>query len=315
MANLDDPLVSVVIPTYGRPEMLQEAIESIARQDYAPIEVIIVDDASPQPVEPSLSLRDVDRSITHIRHDENRGANAARNTGISAARGEILAFLDDDDRWLPNTVSAFVRRLHELGAETGVVLVGQRYVDEHGRTTDMSHPEVAPLATTDLLVGTTAGPFSTMAVRHDLVRIAGIPDEDFPSLQDREWQVRLSRHAYFGTVAEPLVIRRMGGYDQIADRFIERRDVSYPRFLAKHAPLAKDLGCEGRFRGWLAALVAASALQAGAYREAIRYGLRSIRSDPRRRSAWVTVGLALGGDLTYRPAIGLKRAAARRAPR
>ncbi len=86
------PRVSVIIPTYGRPTLLLDAIASVLAQQVAGIEIIVVDDASPEPI-----------TVTgdHLRHSisENRGSAAARNLGVSAATGDILAFLDDDDQW------------------------------------------------------------------------------------------------------------------------------------------------------------------------------------------------------------------------
>lgn len=100
-------LVSVVIPTYKRsPEMLRRALESVAVQTYRKIEVVVVDD-SPN----DFPLRDDVQNtvlsfenrmpIQYIRHEESKGGSAARNTGIFASSGEFLAFLDDDDEWLP----------------------------------------------------------------------------------------------------------------------------------------------------------------------------------------------------------------------
>lgn len=302
------PLVSVIVPTYDRPDMLREAIESVVNQTYPHLELVVVDDASPRPAEPVVDANaPADLEWTCLRHDRNRGANAARTSGIEAAEGEIVAFLDDDDQWLPEKLAAQMSAFQEGGPAMGVVLVGQRYVDEDGRTSEMKRPRVARNATVDLLSGEAAGPFSVMAVRRETIAAAGPPDEHFPSLQDREWLIRLSRHCTFGCVSDPLVLRRMGSYGQIADRYVERRDVTYPRFLEKHRDLAAAQGCERAFVAWLTLGVAASALQHGAYADAIRYGLRSIRAEPTRRGAWGCVFLALGGDLTYRPAIRLRR--------
>ena len=95
-----NPMFTVVIPTYGRPEFLAEAIASVTAQTFADFECVVVDDASPEPAtlppDPRLRL---------IRREHNGGPPAARNTGIDAARGTYVAFLDDDDVWRPERLA------------------------------------------------------------------------------------------------------------------------------------------------------------------------------------------------------------------
>jgi glycosyltransferase involved in cell wall biosynthesis len=90
------PVFSVIIPTHGRPEYLAAAVASVRQQTFTDFECIVVDDASEQPA----TLPD-DARFRLIRRDVNGGPPAARNTGIAAATGRYLAFLDDDDAWQP----------------------------------------------------------------------------------------------------------------------------------------------------------------------------------------------------------------------
>ncbi len=89
-----------MIPTYGRPEFLEDAVRSVADQTYDPLELVVVDDCSPAPVETQFTEADLGElhNVRFLRHEENQGANAARNTGIRAGNGEFIAFLNDDDR-------------------------------------------------------------------------------------------------------------------------------------------------------------------------------------------------------------------------
>lgn len=100
------PLVSVIIPTFNRKEVLQQAISSALDQKGAmELEVIVVDDCSTDETEGLVrSFRD--KRIKYIRHSENRGGAAARNTGVSLATGEFVAFLDSDDTWDGGKLSA-----------------------------------------------------------------------------------------------------------------------------------------------------------------------------------------------------------------
>jgi glycosyltransferase involved in cell wall biosynthesis len=91
--------VSVVIPVFGAGEGLRAALDSVAAQTLAPLEIIVVDDASPV-------LPDVDAEVRLIRLAQNRGPAVARNQGVAQARGRFVAFLDADDLWLPGKLEA-----------------------------------------------------------------------------------------------------------------------------------------------------------------------------------------------------------------
>ncbi|MCP3460035.1 glycosyltransferase family 2 protein [Bradyrhizobium sp. CCGUVB23] len=93
--------VSVVIPIYNCTERIEGAIRSALDQAPRPLEIIVVDDASTDSFDRD-AIAAIDPRIRVIRHETNRGGGAARNTGIDAARGELIAFLDSDDRWLPD---------------------------------------------------------------------------------------------------------------------------------------------------------------------------------------------------------------------
>lgn len=96
----EHPLVSIVVPTYDRPEMLVEAVESCLAQTWPHIEVIVVDDAGTV----SLPAFDDDR-VRVVVHPTNRGGAAAVNTGVQAARGEWVTLLDDDDLMVPTRIA------------------------------------------------------------------------------------------------------------------------------------------------------------------------------------------------------------------
>lgn len=105
------PLVSVVIPTFQRPELLEKAVKSALAQDYVNLEVIVVGDC-----DPTLALRPADR-LRVLNLSKNHGAGGAvpRNVALMMAAGELIAYLDDDNEWLPDHVSSVVGAL--VGAE------------------------------------------------------------------------------------------------------------------------------------------------------------------------------------------------------
>jgi glycosyltransferase involved in cell wall biosynthesis len=114
-----DKLVSVVVPTHYRNESLRETLESVRLQTYDPIEVFVVDDSGEGHARATIEGFDVE----YVAHDENRGSNPARNTGIQASSGRYVQLLDDDDRILPRKIETQVALL-ESSPETGVVYGG-----------------------------------------------------------------------------------------------------------------------------------------------------------------------------------------------
>ncbi len=106
------PMVSVIVPTYNRPDTLIEALNSILCQTYRDFEIIVVNDAGSD-VENIISYLNRDRNITYIRHGKNMGLGAARNSGIKTARGKYLAYLDDDDLYYPEHIETLVEFLEK----------------------------------------------------------------------------------------------------------------------------------------------------------------------------------------------------------
>lgn len=305
----NQPRVSVVIPTYKRNEYLPEAVESIVEQTYDNIELFIVDDGSPEPVAETLTDVGLDRlsSVTFVRHNENRGANVARNNGIRAATGKYVAFLDDDDRWHETKISRQVEAFEESGPEVGVVYTG-RCADSPGGTT-VSNPTAEGDVLEELLRGTNFGQFSSVMVKSDVIDVAGLPDERFPAWQDREWFFRLAQHCHFKPVGETLTFRRGGLPDNITSNFEAKRDVAYPLFVEKHYPLAREHGLY-LARTFLASMrrnLARSAVRAGQYQEARKYFLLAFLANPLFRPVYPHLVASLGGKWTYKPLAFLRR--------
>lgn len=104
------PMVSVIVPTYNRPQLLRVALESLNRQRYQDFEIIVVNDGN-IPVESVVAELNQEGRITLVTHDRNRGLAASRNTGLRVAQGTYVAYLDDDDRLLPDHLGTLVEFL------------------------------------------------------------------------------------------------------------------------------------------------------------------------------------------------------------
>ena len=126
------PLVSVVIPTYNRAALLADALASVDAQvgtgSLFEVEIVVVDDASS---DETAAVVQRHPSVRYIRHSTNRGGSAARNTGIAASTGSLIAFLDDDDLWLPNKLALQVPVL-QAHPEAGGVYSHMRVSGEQG---------------------------------------------------------------------------------------------------------------------------------------------------------------------------------------
>jgi glycosyltransferase involved in cell wall biosynthesis len=118
-APAEDTLVSVVIPAYNVGEFIAPALDSVLAQHYRHFEIIVVNDGSPDTPVLEAALAPYHDRITYIAQ-ENAGPSAARNTAIERARGELIAFLDGDDIWLPDCLAEQVARAN---ADPGLAVV------------------------------------------------------------------------------------------------------------------------------------------------------------------------------------------------
>lgn len=305
--------VSVVVPTHERADTLQRAIESVLSQTITDIELIVVDDASTDGTEAVVREYD-DPRIKYLKHDENCGGSAARNTGVDAAEGKFVAFLDDDDEWRPGKLAAQLDVYDRASAETGVVYTGIENVDEGGQTNSVKTPRIEGDVTKELLLHNFIGSFSALMVDRETVEQVGLLDERFPSWQDWEYYIQLSREAEFAAVPEPLVVRHNAGHEQISDDVETKITETYPLFRDKFNDLAAGYGrqFERRRRGRLLFRLGYAALSDGRYALARRLLVRALWYDPTNKQSYMYLLSALGGRYTHRPARALKRWAVRR---
>jgi glycosyltransferase involved in cell wall biosynthesis len=182
------PAVSVIVPAFDRAQTIGAALDSIIGQEPAPAEVLVVDDASTDDTVAEV-LRRSEPQVRVVRHELRRGACAARNTGIDAAAGEVIAFCDADDRWLPGWLASQLDVLDNgaIGSVSGLIAhrgTRRRRSGPWGFGTD-------PLAA---MLRDRHGGFSTSCIA--VVRDALGPgirfDETFSTLQDLDFLLQLS---------------------------------------------------------------------------------------------------------------------------
>ncbi|WP_353808027.1 glycosyltransferase family 2 protein [Agromyces sp. SYSU T00194] len=195
------PLVDVVVPTNRVSPYLETALASVAAQTYRRWSLIVVDDGSGRGDELERIVGSVDGA--RLIHRENGGAAAARNTAIAAGSGDVVAFLDDDDRWPADRLERLVAALGADPEAIGAFGDGID-VDGDGVAFDAWH---TPRATSDAyLRGETPIPrITTLVVRRHAFALAGTFDEDFGLSQDTEFTLRLLRHGRLVGCGAPVV--------------------------------------------------------------------------------------------------------------
>jgi glycosyltransferase involved in cell wall biosynthesis len=254
------PLFTVVIPTFGRPRFLADAVASVLAQTEGDLECVVVDDASPEPVVSPID----DGRVRVVRLGANGGPAAARNAGVAEARGRHLAFLDDDDWWEPDRLAQA-----RVGHDRAPVVVGwSRYDDEPIATGRTLEGDVADVILDDITphLGATT-----------VARDAWLPlDEGYLGAEDNEWWLRTAEHHAVATVATGShVIRR---HDEDRGRHgAEARVSGGLRLLDEHADYFAEHPRAAAFR-WKR--VGLQALAAGDRSQARKAFLRSARLRP-----------------------------------
>ncbi len=201
--------VSVIVPTYQRRDYLLRAVASILAQTYERFELIVVDDGSTDGTD--QALRDLDRRLRY-HWQENRGPAAARNAGIAMARGEIVAFLDSDNRWRPHHLALLTDALARF--PQAVLATSCPSFQIAGRTPAARAELVDALPS--LLLRNVVGYTSCTAIRADALRAAGGFDEQLPVFEDTDLWLRLAMQGPFCMVPHRTIVHQStrGGLKQ-----------------------------------------------------------------------------------------------------
>lgn len=201
------PLISVVIPTHNRSSLLRRSIQSVLAQTFRDFELFVVDDASTD--DTSEMVRGFsDPRLHYIRLEKNRRAAAARNVGIGQARGQFLAFQDDDDIWLPHKLETQLAELAKQPASVGLNLCGHIKLSSQGALYVGGAERFEGI---DFSQGMNwkFGLIATPAwlVRREALERAGLFDEGMKAWDDWELALRLRDACEFSHTEEPLFIQ------------------------------------------------------------------------------------------------------------
>ena len=153
--TVSPPVVSIVVPIYKVERYLGQCVESILAQTLREIEVILVDDGSPDGCPALCDAYAARDSRVRVIHQENQGAGASRNIGLASARGKYIIFLDSDDIYHPQMLERMVPRAEKYRADV-VICLADALEEETGRTRSMPNQ-----LRRELLKGVDANAFSS----------------------------------------------------------------------------------------------------------------------------------------------------------
>lgn len=196
------PTLSVIIPVFNGRATIKKAVDSVLSQTMSDYELIVVDDASTDNTDEIINSIGSSR-ISVIRHASNRGAAAARNTGIKAARGHWIAFLDADDSWPPGKLERQFNALTRSPRRFVASVTGFALHKEGESTPVYLHIEPENVRR-EILFGCAVSPGSTLMIERSVYDEVGLLDENMRRLEDWDWLLRFSKQHSLLCIAEPL---------------------------------------------------------------------------------------------------------------
>jgi glycosyltransferase involved in cell wall biosynthesis len=227
--------ISAVISTFQRPDACERALQSALDQTEPPFEVLVCDNGSAD--DTSARMREWERRdarVRYLRTERNSGTPATtRNMGIEHARGELVAFLDDDDEWLPDKLAAQARARQESGDD---VIAANALRTSNGSEYFEGAPQLWHPSREDLLRANPIICSSVLAPRQALQAVGGFPTElRLKGLEDYAAWLTLAEHGLrFSVLGEPLVRYEDGAVDRLSHARV-RIEVAVAQLRIKQA--------------------------------------------------------------------------------
>jgi len=241
------PKVSVVIPTYNREEFIGQVVSSVLAQTETDFEILIVDDGSTDSsANRAATLVEANKHLRVLQHAKNKGAQAARNTGIDAASGEWIAFLDSDDQLLPDSLEVRLRKAAEAGVE--VVHSECLLLDlESSTPRPFGIPPLSGSVYRSLLENPGPAFPGFLVSKRALEQIGGL-DESIVAYQEWDTAIRLARYYDFAFVSQPTFVYDCRHTNALSKDLL-RSARGYEQVITKHRwPIVRHLGWQGLVR-------------------------------------------------------------------
>ena len=276
------PLVSVVLPTRNRVDLIPRAVTSVLAQSEKDLELIVIDDASEDGTSEYLAaVARRDSRVHVVRNAAPQGGAGARNEGIAGCRGKWIAFLDDDDEWMSTKLQ---QQLRKLDAEPHAVACSCSYIvsSASGSSRIMQVPQSVTLR--QLLTRNCLGGASMCLCSGAVLKDIGGFDRKFVSGQDFDLWVRLRQKGNVVTCNEPLVVHRAHDGPRITTN-MRAQYLGTRHFYFKHRNLM-DTPLRRHWISFTCFMMSRQTTRALGYR--MRYLLLSLRnSSPRFSLAYV----------------------------
>jgi glycosyltransferase involved in cell wall biosynthesis len=289
-------LVSIVLPTYKGARRIRDAIESVRAQTYSPWELIVVIDGSTDNTA-GIVQQFNDERIALVHFETNRGPSESRNAAIAVASGEFVAFIDDDDQWLPDKLARQVALLRD-NPDLGLVHGGVLDVMEDGRRLTRLPPRDARSYRANLLQDRLA--LSTVLVRRSVLDRVGLFDPSLNAFEDWDLWTRVLRLYESDFIADVVVIARQRG-GSLMHGNVARLSRDRARVVQRNWRTLRARGLGRRALAFHHYFVGGLLLVDGQLPQARRRAERSLRLRPSARAALLYAMSFAGGSLV-RPA-------------
>ena len=203
----EKPLVSIVITTFNRVNFLKKSSTSVLSQTYKNIELIIIDDCSTDNTQAFCeSIKDI--RVIYLRHKTNKGVHESRNDGIRKASGQYIAFLDDDDEWLPQKIEKQLQIFKKGSEELGLVYSGY-YNAIDGKIVSKITPKMKGDIRIHILQQNLLATLTVLIRRVCFDKVGFF--EYMPAVEDWDMRIRISEFFHYDFVSEPLGIYNIHG--------------------------------------------------------------------------------------------------------
>ena len=242
---MDYPKVDVIIPVFNRERFITQTLESVLGQTYRNLEIVVVDDGSTDKSSEKIQPYLRHRNVKYL-YQNNQGPALARNVGIRASCGDLIAFLDSDDIWLPNKLE---KQIQFLARNPAIPLVhtGRMDIDAFGNRKQPSRSmDAQGYCFRDLFIANRII-LSTVVVTRSCLNVTGAFNKEFRGCEDYDLWLRIARNHPIGYIDEVLALYRFHDSNLSRDSFeMTRQEVTFiesllERFPECHMLLGRDL--------------------------------------------------------------------------
>jgi len=298
-----NPKISVIIPTYNRADLITRAISSVLNQTYKSFEIIVIDDGSTDNTKEVLKSYIEKKQIKYL-YQQNHGPAAARNLGIKYSKGELIAFLDSDDEWLPEKLEKQIKIFNESkNARLGVVycdvaiMEGRKQIAE--RRSIYKGKIFPQILEKDIVWGG-----SSAMVNRKIFSVCGNFDENLPESDDWELWIRVSKKFNFDFVPEVLVkqyvhpgslsvtipkLKKIKAYQYILKKFLKDYQ-NNPKIFSNYLCHLGSLYC-----------------QAGNISEGQKLFIKALSQSPLNMNTYLYFLVSFFGPKIYKKLVGINR--------